>query len=303
VLHESLGDQSGGGHAQTARDLAALRAEVRAVTHRLARFEARETSGRGNTFLANTHLGILYLVSGDLICESVAASGGWDTHLLPVFDEAAGRTGAGRTAGTAIDAGAHVGIHTLALARRFESVVSFEANPFLFRLLRANAAQNAPGNVTCRNECLYSRPIEMGLAGAGIQEIEVPWLTGESWAGADRNLGAMSFVPDGSELFRGTACTIDSLGVEDLRLLKVDCQGADGEVLMGAMETIRRCRPVILFEWEDVLARNHSVSLDDVRDALEGCGYELAELYRHNDKQADWVARPRSAPDGGSDAG
>jgi FkbM family methyltransferase len=274
--------------AQVARDLAGLRGDVRAVANRLAPLESQGDAARRNTFLANTHAGLLYLASGDLVCEAVARTGGWDTHLLPVLDEAA-QAGVG----TAIDAGAHVGIHTLAMAAKFQRVLAFEANPFVFRLLRANVTVNATHNVTCHNTCLYSREVEIALGGAEDQEIDVPWLTGESWEGADRNLGALCFVPGGSEVFRSTSRTIDSYELEDLRFLKVDCQGADGEVLMGALETIRRCRPIIVFEWESILARHHSVQLDDLKSELESCGYDFAELHRHTDKQIDYVARPR----------
>ena len=37
-------------------------------------------------------------------------------------------------------------------------------------------------------------------------------------------------------------------------------RGADGEVMIGAAATIRRCRPVIVFEWETLLSRHFSVS-------------------------------------------
>lgn len=269
-----------------ARDVAGLRGEVRAVTNRFALLEAQGDAARGNTFLANTHAGLLYLAAGDLVCEAVARNGAWDAHVLPVFEEAAG-------SGTAVDAGAHVGIHTLAMAGRFDRVLAFEANPFLFRLLRANVGANAAANVSCHNTCLYSREVDIALGGAGEQEIPVPWLTGESWEGVDRNLGALTFVPGGSDVFRSRARTLDGYDIRDLRLLKVDCQGADGEILLGAMDTIRRCRPVIVFEWEALLARHHSVSLDDVKSALGACGYEVQELHRHSDKQIDYVARPR----------
>ncbi|MBZ0268349.1 FkbM family methyltransferase [bacterium] len=286
LLDEILGSAQGSDIAALGRDLAALRADVRAAVNRMSLLENERLPAVGNTFLANTHAGLLYLLRGDFISETVASTGGWDTHLLPVFEEAAGE-------GTAVDAGAHVGLHTLALAPRFGRVMSFEANPFLVRLLRANVAVNAHANVTCVNKALYSSAVELALGGGSQQEVDVPWLTGDAWSGGDRNLGAICFVPGGSNVFRTTATTIDSCGIEDLRLLKIDCQGADGEVILGAAETIRRCRPVVVFEWEDVLARNHSAGLDDVRGLLADCSYELAELHRHNDKQVDYVARPR----------
>jgi FkbM family methyltransferase len=281
-------DASGGDVAEVARDLAALRGEIRAVVNRMAVLETQKHPSPSDIFVANTPVGLMLLLAGDLISEAVASSGTWDAHLLPLFDEACGR---GR--GTAIDAGANVGFHTLAMASRFERVMSFEANPHVFRLLRANVSVNAYENVTCVLAPLYSREVEMALAGAPQQEIHVPWLSGESWTGPNRNLGALAFLPAGSDMFRGTARTVDSYDLGDLRLLKIDCQGADGEIILGAIETIRRCKPIVVFEWEDILAGRHSVSLEKVRDLLEQSGYEIVELYRHNEKQVDYVARPR----------
>jgi FkbM family methyltransferase len=282
------GDSSPGDTTQVARDLVGLRTEIRAVVNRMTLLEGRAHQARSDTFVANTPVGVMFLVAGDLISEAVAASGEWDTHLLPVFDEAARGT-----AGTAIDAGAHVGYHTLSLAARFERVISFEANPYVFRLLRANTMVNSFPHVTCVNAPVYSREVEMALGGATDQEIGVPWLYGESWAGEDRNLGAICFLPDGSDTFRSTSRTIDSYDLDDLRLLKIDCQGADGEVILGAIETIRRCKPVVIFEWEDIMAQHHSVSLEEIQTLLEQAGYDVAVLYRHNEKQIDYVARPR----------
>jgi hypothetical protein len=46
--------------------------------------------------------------------------------------------------------------------------------------------------------------------------------------------------------------TLDGLQLTDLRLLKVDVEGWELEVLKGGTESIRECRPVILIEvWEE----------------------------------------------------
>jgi Methyltransferase FkbM domain len=73
-------------------------------------------------------------------------------------------------------------------------------------------------------------------------------------------------------------------------------QGADDEVIRGAADTIRRCRPIIVFEWEALLARQFSVTLDDVRSMLSDIGYTIEVLKTHNEKQTDYVARPLISP-------
>ena len=85
---------------------------------------------------------------------------------------------------------------------------------------------------------------------------------------------------------------MDSLGFVDLAFLKVDAQGADGEVLMGAWDTIRSCRPWIVFEWEDALSQAYNVALGDLIERLQEIDYVVRVLKRHNAKQVDYVALP-----------
>jgi hypothetical protein len=106
------------------------------------------------------------------------------------------------------------------------------------------------------------------------------------------NLGAYSFSPNGCGLFRTPARTLDSYNLNDLAFVRIDAQGADGEVIVGAAETIRRCRPVIVFEWEDELSKNFRVSKADVERQLESEGYSIEILKEHNPKQCDFLAIP-----------
>jgi hypothetical protein len=42
--------------------------------------------------------------------------------------------------------------------------------------------------------------------------------------------------------------TVDDLQLRELRLLKIDVEGMEGDVLQGAAKTIARCRPVLYVE-------------------------------------------------------
>ena len=106
------------------------------------------------------------------------------------------------------------------------------------------------------------------------------------------NLGAYSFVENGSGLSRVRARALDSFQLADVGLIKIDVQGADGEVLAGARDTLARCRPVVVFEWEELLARNFGVSFQTVVESLNGLNYKLEVLKRSSEKQVDYIARP-----------
>ena len=194
----------------------------------------------------------------------------------------------------AVEVGAHIGLLTIPLARRFKRVLAFEPNGFNYRLLAANVALNGlKEGVACINEAINSECVEVSLAKAEEQEIPVPLGPDGSFDGwSATNLGAYSFSPNGSGLFPTLARTLDSYNLNDLAFLKIDAQGADGEVIVGASETIRRCRPVIVFEWEDELSKNFRVSKADVHRQLESDGYAIEILKEHNSKQRDFLAVP-----------
>jgi FkbM family methyltransferase len=247
---------------------------------------------RSRLFLGGTDDGIFLLKSGDLISDSVLESHAWDKHILGAVETSLDSSLKGRN-GLAIDVGAHIGVLTVPLARRFRRVVSFEPNAFNYRLLRANVALNGLSNVECINAALYSQCVELSLARSEQQEIAIPSAPDGGFDGwSASNLGAYSFSPNGCGIFSGLARTLDSYNLDDLAFLKIDAQGADGEVIAGAAETIHRCRPVIVFEWEDELSKNFQTSLTDVHRLIEACGYRIELLKEHNSKQRDFLAIP-----------
>jgi FkbM family methyltransferase len=133
--------------------------------------------------------------------------------------------------GLAIDVGAHVGGTAAYMARHFERVIAFEAVPETFDLL----CRNIPGNVEARNQAVSD------TIGEVLFEYNPRFShlshrhSGEKTLGKSQTVGPIPTV------------TIDSLAV-DVTFLKVDVEGAEIEVVRGAIETIERSKPLILIE-------------------------------------------------------
>jgi FkbM family methyltransferase len=245
---------------------------------------------RTKLFLAHTCKSLLILKEGEYISDTAARTGVWDQHIVDVIDEVAGTR-----PNCAVDVGAHFGLLTVVMAKRFERVISFEPNLFNFSMLTANIVLNRLANVQCISSAVYSQDAELSLGRPSQQEVKLPLdAIGRFDALGSDNLGAFMFTEDGSGVFPSRAVTLDSLELDDLSFLKIDVQGADGQVIKGAIKTIRRCRPVIVFEWEALLSLEFEVTLDAVRALLLDAGYTLDVLKVHNEKQTDYVARPRS---------
>jgi FkbM family methyltransferase len=283
----------------TVEELAGDRASaIAAIQGQGARHAEWEKKHR--LFLSRTHDGIFVLKEGELISDTAAQEGEWDVHILRAASaaaEAARQRLPGGRAGRAVDAGAHFGLLTVALARRFDAVTSFEPNEFNASLLRSNVALNDLGDkVEIRRAALFSHRTQLSLAPSEEQEIPLPLdAEGEFDPLSASNLGAYSFTEGGSGMSSAPAYPLDELALDDLAFLKIDVQGADGEVLMGARDTIRRCRSWIVFEWEDTLSRAFGVTLEQMQAELRDLDYIFRVLKRHNEKQVDYLAVPAAA--------
>lgn len=138
--------------------------------------------------------------------------------------------------GVALDVGANRGYYSYALSKRFERVVAFEPNPSVVSRLRSWGA----ANVRVHNVALSSS--------AGELELFVPRVDGreqDGWASFDRdNLSGA----DDFRVLKVPVRPLDSFGLDSVSFMKIDVEGHEPAVLEGAVETLRRCRPVVLIE-------------------------------------------------------
>jgi len=151
--------------------------------------------------------------------------------------------------GTIVDAGAHDGRLTLPLAALPNThVIAFEPLPTAFSRLKQKIADiDAP--VTVRSEALSDR--------AGSFVLSVPTVGGvdqEEWASLAKNYEALRRDDPRIDAVRDytvPTLTLDSLHLTDVTAMKIDVEGAEQEMLTGAMDTLRRCRPILSVEIEE----------------------------------------------------
>ena len=200
----------------------------------------------------------------DLISDHVTRGGFWDEYLKPIIE----RTG--RPDRCAIDAGAYLGFHSAYMSRYFGTVYSFEPQLEMYRMMCANLLLNNCRNVVAENRALYDVNGHMRIARRELQEISVPGELAQPAYDVIGNAAALVFELVSEPDEHSMPCTtIDALGLTTLGLLKVDTQGSDLHVLKGARETIARCRPTIVAEFERELAVAHHDTYDDYRAFFE----------------------------------
>ena len=161
----------------------------------------------------------------------IADEAAWGEHELDVLDEIV------QPGGTPIDVGANQGFFAFAFSRIVDRVEAFEPNPdyaaFARRMLGTRAHVH-----------------EVALSNAnGTAEFVVP----VSEEGTVLHLGGYLAAGRGPEYARAMRFevevrTLDSYAFGDVRVIKVDVEGSEMDVLEGGRETILRDRPPLIVE-------------------------------------------------------
>lgn len=171
-------------------------------------------------------LGDFYLDPGDDVIKTPLRAGRpWEPHVQQLLRRYV------RPGSSVIDAGAHIGTHTLLMSRLVGPtghVYAFEPQKKIHRELVHNLRLNGASNVAALRFALGDRQdvITMGTPPEG-------------------NEGHTAVGTGGD---RVELRTLDGLGLCDVSLLKIDVEGYESQVLRGAAELIRRDRPVIITE-------------------------------------------------------
>jgi FkbM family methyltransferase len=274
-----------------------VRSDIRALNERidyLARGASlgagnRVSVGPGSLVIIASPGGTHYLArQHDLIGRLIVDGREWEPHVRMEIERAA------RPDGVAVDAGAYIGVHTLAMSRWFRTVHAFEPQRGIFQMLCGNLALNGRLNVVAHNAALYDRAGSMRLSPKECQEVNVPTCDGQLDYEQIENAAALSFdfVADGNGDV--PAIRLDDMALDKVALIKVDAQGADLRVLRGAEGTIARWQPIVLFEWERDLGVHHGGVLEDYYAFFGALGYDVAMLQETTPgRQADYIARPR----------
>lgn len=173
-----------------------------------------------------------------------------------------------------VEVGANIGAITVPLAKAVGpagKVLAFEPQPMVFHTLCANLALNA-----LENACAYPYALGIHQGYTGMPRMD--------YAVAN-NFGGVS-LPAGDALTQGGYLPVPSVRLDEVcldmapRLLKIDVEGMECEVLQGAERLIRRSRPLLYAE----------------NDRLDRSA-ELIRLLRRLDYRLYWHTPPLFNPD------
>jgi FkbM family methyltransferase len=175
------------------------------------------------------HGRLMYLLNDAYIGRSLDVYGEYSEGEIDLFRQLL------RPGDVAIDVGANIGALTVGMARLVQpggTIVAFEPQRAIFDILCNNLRLNGLSHVTAYRRAVGSE--------AGV--IRVPPLD----YGRTENFGGVAL--GGTQGEEVAVVTLDSLALAQLRLLKVDVEGMEFEVVTGARATIGRLQPALYIE-------------------------------------------------------
>lgn len=169
-----------------------------------------------------------------------------------------------------IDIGANVGLFSILSSRLVGTqglVWSFEPDPRACELLQKNVRLNTAGNISIFPLALSDQNLEKNLFSTTV--------TG--YSSLIPPIGPNSF---NAEVINVQCLTLDSLtktkGVDCIDLMKIDAEGSEFSILLGAKNTLERSPNLtIICEFGDACQRSAGRSTGELYNLLESLGFKI----------------------------
>ncbi len=176
----------------------------------------------------------------------------WDTEILPVCLEHI------KEGDTVIDAGAWIGGHTMAYAKKVGEtgrVYAFEPNIYAYECLKKNVGPLSTGN-------LYIYPMVLGDKHEFVSfSFQKGWQD-SGHIGEDQKVGEVSMR------------RLDGFHITP-NFIKIDVEGCELKVLKGAAKTIEKHRPKMVIEINKPALERQGNSQPEVYEWLWKNGYDF----------------------------
>jgi FkbM family methyltransferase len=189
----------------------------------------------------------------------------WEPDIVELFQKYV------QVGDVVLDIGANMGAHTMQLARLVGPsgvVLAFEPQEHFNTQISYSAQMNG-----------FENRIQVYTNAVGDEITDVPMDA--------INPTVMGTNSGQAQIFRGTSIahmiTIDSLNLPLVNFMKIDVETYEHLVIQGAIETIKRCRPIITYEY---FAHERP---PDVVMALVSLGYSISPI---KNCPYDWLAIP-----------
>lgn len=158
-----------------------------------------------------------------------------------------------------IQAGGNCGFILSTFVNHFNTIYTFEPDPINFYCLNQNVTSPNVFKIQC---CLgkESTPVN-------TQQLDRP--------GRLRDTGGVHVEGQGATL----TIVIDSLNLPACDLIQLDVEGYELNALLGAVNTIKKYKPVLCIEFCEKWLNRYETTSDNIETLLTELGYKYVELH------------------------
>jgi FkbM family methyltransferase len=197
------------------------------------------------------HGKMLYLWRDEYVGRSLDTYGEFSEGEVGMFEQIV------KSNDVVIEVGANIGAHTVRLAQLVGEgglVLAFEPQRPIYHMLCANLALND----------IFNTHTYLAAVGSAPGVLQVPALD----YSAEANFGGLTLL-DATSGEVVPVTTLDSLTLPTLRLIKVDAEGMELDVLLGSRDLISKHRPYLYVE------NDRDDKSEAVIELLDEMGYDM----------------------------
>ena len=180
--------------------------------------------------------GNISVISEDVgICCHIKKNVVWEQHILDVLAKIMEDR-----PGTFIDAGSFIGPHSIGISKLVPNakIVAFEPTKQAFKCLQENAKRSV-SNIEVHNVALSN------TNGEGSMMYNNDGNPGGCFL---RNGESDNLDDHNTEMNTVGIRTLDSFNIDNVSLIKIDTEGQEDNVILGAVNTIKKNKPVLVIE-------------------------------------------------------
>ena len=235
-----------------------------------------------NIGIKETHFGKVCVITSDHIGRTVYKTGNYQPHHDRFLKKYVS------TDSVVVDIGAQIGVFTLKASCLSAKVHSFEPMVLHYLQLIRNIGLNQYTNIIPYNFAISDK----------MEVTKYAWSHDTNTGGSGLDVSLDINNPDVQRLIKSPVnCasdepvltkTLDSIDIPKVDFIKMDTEGCELLCIRGAVETIKRCTPVIMAEFHD-----HEKRVDSAITFLKehGCDYVAEKI---PDGEGDWLLLPPS---------
>lgn len=193
-------------------------------------------------------------------------------HIIPILNDGSIKV--------ILDVGSHIGTHSMIYSSLLNcKIMAFEPQKNMYDLLEKNVDSKCiPYHVAVGHKNMLTSLSSYLYDG---YDCFIEYNTAKML-----NYGGIGLGLNGEEI---GMITIDSLKLDQCDYIKIDVEGAEILVLMGAKKTIQKYKPVIWFEQTDkcvsqemILSMDIDFEIEDVTTFLTNMGYQITSIDENN---------------------